>query len=193
MSARTTQRSMLAALALFIGACASAPEHLYTLDAVEHVPVADRSNLPLVLVGPVTVPEIVDRPQLVVREGKYAVVLKEQERWATPLKESLPMVVAAQLDERCPGARFRPLSNTVAEEPGAWLAIEFTNIEISRATGVSVAAAWAYRDASKRGVEGDGEGHADLDSTNFPSYVDGLQRALSAWTNFVVKQLPVCQ
>jgi len=187
------QRSALAALSLLVGACASTPEHLYTLDAAARPSTASRSDLPIVLVGPVTIPEMVDRPELVVREGKYGVVVNEQERWATPLKDSLPLVVAMQLSEKCPGATFRLLSSTAVEEPHGRLAIEFTNIEINRTTGVSVVAAWRYRDGSKHGIEGVGEGHADIASTTFSSYVDAMQRALVAWANYVATQLPLCQ
>jgi uncharacterized protein len=190
----STQRSsVLTALSLLVGACASAPGHLYTLDTVARPSAATRWDLPIVLVGPITVPEMVDRPQLVVREGQYGVVVNEQERWATPLKDSLPVLIATQLGERCPRARFRLLSSAATEEPHARLAIEFTNIEINRATGVSVVATWTYRDGSKRGIEGVGEGHSGINSTNFSSYVDGMQRALVAWANNVATQLPLCQ
>jgi uncharacterized lipoprotein YmbA len=184
---------MLVALSLLVGACASAPEHLYTLDTVARPAAASRSDLPIVLVGPVTIPEMVDRPQLVVRDGQYSVIVNEQERWATPLKDSLPLVIAMQLGERCPSAKFRLLSSTTTEEPRARLTIEFTNIEINRATGVSVVATWAYRVGGKPSIEGVGEGRADIDSTNYSSYIDGMQRSLNAWATYVATQLPLCQ
>jgi uncharacterized protein len=187
------QRGVLVALSLLVGACASIPEHLYTLDTAAHPSAPSRSDLPIVLVGPVTIPEMVDRPQLVVQDGKYRVIVNEQERWATPLKDSLPLLIAMQLGERCPSARFRLLSSTATEEPHARLTIEFTNIEINRATGVSVVATWAYRVGGKPGIEGVGEGHADIDSANYSSYIDGMQRSLGAWVNYVATQLPRCQ
>jgi uncharacterized lipoprotein YmbA len=186
------QRSVLTALSLFVGACASVPDHLYSLDTVGHPSAASSSDLPVIVVGPVTIPEMVDRPQLVVREGKYGVVVNEQERWATPLKDSLPLVITTQLRDGCPRARFRSLSNTLPENSRTRLVVDFTNIEINRATGVLIVARWAYRDG-KRDIEGIGEGHADIESTNYSSYVDAMQRALSAWANHVVTQLPVCQ
>lgn len=193
MRTPTPLASILIALSLLVGACASAPEHLYTLDTVAHQSAAGRPDLPIVLVGPVTVPEMVDRPELVVREGKYGVVVNEQERWATPLKDSLPSVIAMQLRDNCPSVVFRSFSGAAVEETRAQLGVEFTNIEINRATGVSVVASWTYRDGSKRDIEGVGEGHVDIDSTNFSSYVDGMQRALAAWANNVATQLPLCQ
>jgi uncharacterized lipoprotein YmbA len=48
-------------------------------------------------VGPVTVPDVVDRPQLVVRLAANRVELLQQHRWAEPLKSEIPRVVAADL------------------------------------------------------------------------------------------------
>jgi uncharacterized lipoprotein YmbA len=50
-----------------------------------------------VAVGPVTVPAAVDRPQIVLRVDANRVALQEQSRWAEPLKESIPRVVASNL------------------------------------------------------------------------------------------------
>ena len=187
------QRCGLAALSLSLGACASAPEHLYTLDTSAHPSAPSASDVPVVFVGPVAVPEVVDRPQLVVRDGKYRVVVNEQERWATPLKDSLPFAVAVQLGEQCSNARFRTLSNTAGEAPHAVLSVDFTNIEIDRTAGVSVAATWAYHNAGQRALEGVANGHASIDTSTFPGYVDALQRALHAWTSDVAAQLPLCR
>jgi uncharacterized lipoprotein YmbA len=48
-------------------------------------------------VGPVTVPSLVDRPQIVVRTGPNQVSVAEFERWASPLKEDIGRVIAKNL------------------------------------------------------------------------------------------------
>ena len=47
--------------------------------------------------GPVTLPEMVDRPQLVLRTSAHRVVLAETHRWAGPLKIELARVLADNL------------------------------------------------------------------------------------------------
>jgi uncharacterized lipoprotein YmbA len=187
------RRGALAVLALSLGACASAPEHLYTLESAARAPAPGGWDRPLVLVGPLTVPEIVDRPQLVVRDGRYGIAVSEQERWATPLKDSLPLVIAAQLGEQCPMARFGLVSDPATDEPRAHLAIDFTNMDIYRTTGVTVIATWTYRDDSGHGVSRTNQGHAHTESAEFSGYVDGMQRAIDAWTSVVAAQLPLCR
>jgi uncharacterized lipoprotein YmbA len=72
-------------------------ERFYTLRS-NGSPVPAASDLSYrVAVGPVTVPAVVDRPQIVLRVGANRVTLQEQSRWAEPLKESIPRVIAINL------------------------------------------------------------------------------------------------
>ena len=98
-------RFMVFAL-LLVGACGNPPrERFYTLDAPEPPVAAD--GAPSIAVGPVSVPELVDRPQLVVRLGANQVALEEQARWAEPLRGAIARVVAANLATAL-GARVVP-------------------------------------------------------------------------------------
>lgn len=50
-----------------------------------------------VAIGPITLPEMVDRPQLVVREAQNRVSILEAQRWAEPLKTGIPRQLAQEL------------------------------------------------------------------------------------------------
>jgi hypothetical protein len=83
-------------LVLILGACSSPPrERFYTLDGPE--PPAAAEGAPSIAVGPVSIPDLVDRPQLVVRTGANQVQIVEQARWAEPLKGAIARVVAANV------------------------------------------------------------------------------------------------
>jgi uncharacterized lipoprotein YmbA len=81
-----------------LAGCASPlKERFYVLGA-SPMPAAAPGGLSYrVEVGPVTVPAAVDRPQIVLRVDANRVALQEQSRWAEPLKESIPRVVAGNL------------------------------------------------------------------------------------------------
>jgi len=87
------------ALVMALCGCASSPpSQFYTLSAAaapEVTPVA-RSEY-AVVVGPATVPESVDRPQLVLRLSENRVTIVEQARWAEPLASGIPEVIARNL------------------------------------------------------------------------------------------------
>ncbi|HMA80991.1 MAG TPA: PqiC family protein [Candidatus Binatia bacterium] len=80
----------------FVAGCASTPaSRFYTLSAASG-PAAPSSNLSIA-VGPVTVPAVVDRPQIVVSMGPNQVRLEEFNRWAAPLQNTIARVVADNL------------------------------------------------------------------------------------------------
>ena len=80
----------------FVAGCASTPPpRLYTLNA-RGGPAATSSNLSIA-VGPVSVPAVVDRPQIVVDMGPNQVRLEEFNRWAAPLQNNIARVVADNL------------------------------------------------------------------------------------------------
>ena len=83
-------------LLVTLTACSSPPrERFYTLDVPETPVAAD--GAPSITVGPVSIPELVDRPQFVVRVGSNQVAITEQARWAEPLRGAIARVVAANL------------------------------------------------------------------------------------------------
>ena len=66
------------------GCGSTPPSHFYTLSATAK-PAALSSSVS-VSVGPVAVPAVVDRPEIVVRTGPNEVWLDEFNRWASPLR-----------------------------------------------------------------------------------------------------------
>jgi len=87
------------ALSIILYGCASSPpSQFYTLSATAApalTPVAQSGYR--IVVGPATVPESLDRPQLVVRMSENRVTLVEQARWAEPLSSAIPAVLAENL------------------------------------------------------------------------------------------------
>jgi len=86
----------IAFVAVAIAGCASAPSRFYTLNSTaagNGAPAAQYA----VLVGPVSVPALVDRPQFTLQVATNRVALDEFNRWAGPLNENIARVVADDL------------------------------------------------------------------------------------------------
>src|SRR5215471_2175589 len=93
---RLTTSAILCALVLLLAGCAATPaSRFYTLSAVP-TPAATSSDLSVV-VGPVSIPAEVDRPEIVVTTGPNQVRLEEFNRWASPLQSNISRVVAENL------------------------------------------------------------------------------------------------
>src|SRR6202795_4852556 len=96
---RAAFAAILLCLIALAGGCSSAPSHFYTLSATAKPadpPVATTANLSVV-VGPVSIPSIVDQPQIVVSMSPNQVSLDEFNRWASPLQNNISRVVAQNL------------------------------------------------------------------------------------------------
>ncbi len=86
---------MLCALGALWAGCASTPSKFYTLS-----PTAEPGGATAgysVAVGPVSVPAMIDRPQMVVSVGPNQVGIDEFSRWASPLQNDIARVVAENL------------------------------------------------------------------------------------------------
>src|SRR5215469_17508529 len=87
---------VLTSLAILGAGCSSTPPaRFYTLSSTS-TPAVASSELSMA-VGPVTVPAVVDRPQIVVSLGPNSVWLDEFNRWAAPLQDDIARVVAENL------------------------------------------------------------------------------------------------
>ena len=96
MAHRIPHLLSIALVAVTAAGCASTPARFYTLD-----PTATAGEAPAarcaVVVGPVSVPASVDRPQIVVQVAPNRVDIDEFHRWATPLNDGIARAVASDL------------------------------------------------------------------------------------------------
>jgi len=96
MASRMTLLFGIALVATAAAGCATNPARFYTLASTataDDAPVARYG----VIVGPVSVPASVDRPELVVQVAPNRVELDEFNRWAAPLNESIARAVGGDL------------------------------------------------------------------------------------------------
>lgn len=103
-------------VALVVG-CASTPSRFYTLSATGGSAATSASEI-AVAVGPVSIPAVVDRPQIVVTIGANQVRLEEFNRWALPLQNNIARVIAENLTAQLGTPRvtvFPELTSTDAE------------------------------------------------------------------------------
>ena len=95
MRNRTAFTFLCCILAAVGAGCASPRTDFYTLNrSAKAAPAAAGYS---VAVGPVSVPEIVDRPQIVVRTGPNQVFIDEFHRWGSPLRDDIARGIAGNL------------------------------------------------------------------------------------------------
>jgi uncharacterized protein len=128
-----------------------------------------------ILVGPISVPAAVDRPQFVVQKASNRVDIDEFNRWAAPLNDSIARVVANDLSIQLstPNVATGPLANF---SPDYRVTIDVQRFDTIEGQGVAIEAVWVVRKspagetrtgrtAAQEGVQGQGfDGIAAADS-----------------------------
>ena len=125
-------------------ACGTAPkENFYTLGAAPTPAAPATANAGMsVFVGPVTIPEDVDRAPLVLRTGPNQVEILDLHRWAEPLKSAIPRVLAEALMAELGTAKVFAARQGATQPVDYRIAVEVRRFESSRETGASIDAIW---------------------------------------------------
>jgi uncharacterized protein len=102
-------RSRILAMTLLTAAalagCGSSPQaKFYTMSPGNVMEKADSKAPFIVAIGPVSIPDMLDRPQIVTRAGTNQVTINEFARWAGPLQSEIPRVIAGNLTQMLNGA-----------------------------------------------------------------------------------------
>ncbi len=106
------QRALfMLALFMILTGCASGPSSkFYQLTALQGgAPVThdmSPSNSLVIAIGPVRVPDYLDRPQIVTRSGKNELKLAQFDRWAGSLESDVSRVLAENISSLLPADRF---------------------------------------------------------------------------------------
>jgi uncharacterized lipoprotein YmbA len=128
---------------MFTGCGGSAPSRFYNLDstaAPDGAPAASYT----VMVGPVSIPAVVDRPQMVVQVSPNRLSFDEFNRWAGPLDEAIARVVAGNLSVLLgtPLVARAPLANF---DPAYRVTIDIQRFESIPGKSALIEAVWTVR------------------------------------------------
>ena len=133
-------------LAAVSAGCSRSPRvTFYTLEPGARIEAAAASAVPAVAVGPVTLPEVVDRPQLVVRVAANRVEILETHRWAEPLKSEIPRLIAGNLGRLLGSSRVSFYLQHAAALADYRVLVDIQRFESSPGEAVTVEAAWSLR------------------------------------------------
>jgi uncharacterized protein len=135
-----TQLFLITCAAAAAAGCASPPSRFYTLNSMatgDGTPAANYA----VIVGPVSIPALVDRPQFMVQVATNRIEVNEFNRWAEPLKDNIARVVAGDLGALLgtPRVAAAPLANF---NPGWRVSIDIQRFESVRGRSALVEAVW---------------------------------------------------
>jgi uncharacterized lipoprotein YmbA len=177
--------AMVLTLAL-VGGCASSPRaSFYTLSPErpqEHADAgAQASRTPVAItIGAVTVPDIVDRPQLVLRVNANEVMIDEFARWPDSLKSQIRQVIAADLAMDFPGAFVSGYPQNVDSALTYQVSIDVQRFESVPGEAAAVSVLWSVRSPKGAAVSGQTIVHEATAGAGYDALVAAHSRAMAA-------------
>lgn len=136
-------------------ACMSAPrERYYALSGnVDTQPASQNAPARFgVVIGPISIPEVVNRPQIVVLKGDSEVSVAEQSRWAEPLDSGIARVMTDNLAQRLTGARISSFTHSRTVTADYRVLIDVQRFDSTLGEGVHDEFLWTVRATAKEGV-----------------------------------------
>ena len=138
---------LLGAATAWIAGCASSPPaRYYTLNPVGNQaakePPGQTSNPVSVSIGPVEIPDFLDRPQIVTRDGRNGLKLAEFDRWAGSLGDNIAAVLAENLTLHLGSDRVFVYPRVRAEKADYAVAIRVLRLDCAPGDQVILKAQW---------------------------------------------------
>jgi uncharacterized protein len=172
---------LIAALAVgTLGGCSSPRSGFYTLSSDTTL---ERSGpvVPIsIVVGPVTVPELVDRPQMVTRVSDNEVAVNEFARWGEPLKSNIPRAIAGNLVQLLGTGNVSVFPQ--GEEAGVYrVSVAILRFDSVPGDSVTIDALWTVRPPKQAAlVTGHSVAHEPVTGPGYIAIAAAHSRALAA-------------
>ena len=147
-------RSFVTALlvALVLLGCSSPKTAYYQLNS-DPIPVmTDASTKKRVMVGPVSIPVRMDRPQLVVQTSSNEVQVYEYQRWAGSLKSDIGRVVGASLARDLATPNVWNFAESTQTNFDYQILLDVQNVESSSDSGIVVDVLWTIKPIDDKNV-----------------------------------------
>ena len=131
-----------AALSLGVGGCSSTPTTFYTLSEMAPAKPLPVSSGALLGVGRVTIPETLDRPQVVRRASESRLDVDDFSRWGGPLADGTARVLTGDLRLRLGPDRVVLMSAEPITRPAYVLEVQIDEFDAGTPGPVELRARW---------------------------------------------------
>jgi uncharacterized lipoprotein YmbA len=155
----------VATIALATGCATQPPFRFYTL---------------VVALGPISVPAVVDRPEIVVSTGTNEVRLDDFNRWASPLPDNLSAVMAEDLVLMLGTPRVIRFPQPLAIDPDYRVAVDFRTFDSALGGSASLDATWTIRRSKDQKTRtGTTSARESLADASYQALAGGHSRAVA--------------
>jgi hypothetical protein len=137
----------------FLASCLRTPStaRLYALSPIEHSKgVVKAPSGVTVALGPVLIPSMIDRPQLIVRSEENRIQVFEESRWAGSLKEDIIRVLVENLNILMIKEGISVFTDEFIVNPSLYVSVTINRFDGRLNDRVWLNAAWMIRESNSK-------------------------------------------
>lgn len=173
------------------------PSDFYVLSINPGTPVSSTLAEDAVSIGlgPLTLPEIYDRPQIVTRGEANRITLAEYDRWGGDLNKDLGRTLAGNLMTRLNTDRIVPYPWSSRYKPDFQVTVRLFRFDGVLGNNAALEGIWRLLDAGK-GCELTADRFSIVEKTDGPGYpalVSAMSRAVATLSQSIAEQVAVIQ
>ncbi|MBP0596090.1 membrane integrity-associated transporter subunit PqiC [Paraburkholderia sp. LEh10] len=140
---------LMPGIAASLNGCKSPPTSFYTLSSDASLQRSGDALTGTVVVGPVTVPDLIDRPQIVTRMSNNEVALNEFARWGEPIRSGVAATIAGDLARLLGSDRVSMSSQSVADTQAWRVRVDIVQFDSMPGEAVAIDALWTVHVAGR--------------------------------------------
>jgi len=179
---------------LLISACAATPPtNFYVLEALSQAPPAlsDTAKKRLIGIGPITLPALLERKQIVTRAENNSVQIAEFHQWAEPVKDNVAQVLMQNLSRLQSPDIFRTYPWSAYGTVNYRVIIDIVRFDTQPGKSVNLEAAWAIMDEKNHSIIINGQSRIEqaLTEDSYPAVARALSQVLSEFSRELAQAL----
>jgi len=183
-----SNRFILLCVSALLSACASTPPtHFYTLESQSRTPVITTTasaKKPLIGIGPLSLPALLDRSQIVTRAENNSIEMAEFHQWAAPLQDNVIAVLSKNVATLQPNAIVRAYPWSVYGNVDYRVIIDISRFDTQLGKSVNLEASWAIMEEKNHTIVSNGQAKLEqrLNDASYNSAAQGLSKLLSEFS-----------
>jgi uncharacterized protein len=186
--------ALLVLVLLTVGCARTAPVSHYQLSAMDdETTLAGISGLgsSVIGIGPVRLPEYLDRPQIITRMDSNRLLLADSHRWVEPLADNLSRVIRENLSILLGTERFLIHPWPLAALPDYQVIIEVVRFEGGESGAAYLETVWSIRDGQGQTLLPPHRGRyrAEAAGTDHDAVVAALSKTIARFSEDIARRL----
>ncbi len=178
-------------------ACATPPTNFYVLEAQSQTVVSTTANVKkrLIGMGPLSLPALVDRRQIVTRKENNGIQMAEFYQWAAPLKENVLTVLSKNVAAQQPNAIVKAYPWGAYGDMDYRVIVDISRFDSQLGKSANIEASWVIMEEKNHTIVSNGQTKIEqpLHDTSYESVVLTLSKLLSEFSqqlSLALNQIP---